>query len=168
MKNTKKTIVLTSLVLAISFLTIAQRNVPFEMYTIGTLDPSQNPPVLEDDNTTWSFLNRTNCDISLNMIFHLNGNTGIPYFYDEQIIVPRTENSNTPGFIFITNSQIYNHFGLTGTNLMSHLIFEMTINGVPIQIILGATQIQRISVPGCGTICWIPDLQNKTFEIIIC
>lgn len=171
MKNLKtitKLVVITSIITLSSYLTIAQRNVPHELYTIGTLDPNDNPPVLENDNTIWTFLNETDCDFSLNMIFHLNGNTSVPYFYDGQINIPRQQEPNTPGVAFITNSQLFDYFGLSGTALMSHLIFEITYNGNVIQTPVSATQITRINIPGCGTVCWIPNLQNKTFTLKRC
>ncbi len=146
----------------------AHINVPKEMYTLGTLDPTKNPPVIDNSDIPWTFVNETGCDFKLNMMFHLNGDISIPYFYNDKISLPASTEPDKAGVVIITNTEVYNYFGFTETGTMSHLIFQLVYNGDTFKLPLGPNEFNRVFIPGCGMVCWYPNLQTKTFRLIKC
>lgn len=145
-------------------------NPPQELFTVGQLDPN---PVIDDTFSPWTFINETGCDFELDMFFILNNMTANPYVFSGQINLQAAPEPGPVGQAtvrIVTNNEIFNYFGLTSPMDMTHLYFTLsyTSGGQVTRINLGPHDNVRFYVPGCGYVCWIPNIANRTFTLKMC
>jgi len=161
-KTALKTICgLILMLLSISNYSFAQvQNVPEGLYTdLGTLE---DPIEHGENEENWTFINNSDCDLTLSHWFTFNG---IP-----NPLVYNGINILAGGTVTITNSTYLTYFGLTGTQSITNMAFQINLGAGYFASVYPNTPITiSTGQPSpCDCLKWIPNIATKTFTIEKC